>query len=84
MSERVDMTEMTSFVATLVSAEAMGASVGPVLRAQSESMRQERLVRAEKAGAQASQKMLFPLVFFIMPAVFLMIFGPVVIQMVVK
>jgi tight adherence protein C len=75
-AERTDMPEVGSFVAVLVSADAMGASIGNVLRAQSESMRAERLTKAEKLGAQASQKILVPLVFFILPAVMLMIFGP--------
>lgn len=81
MAERIDMSEMSSFVAVLVSADSMGASIGGVLRAQSDSLRAERLVRAEKAGAQASQKILIPLVFFILPAVMLMIFGPIILSM---
>lgn len=81
MSERVDMLELSSFVAVIVSADQMGASVGTALRGQSDSMRSERLVRAEKLGAQASQKMLIPLVLFILPAVVLMIFGPIVLSM---
>ncbi len=80
MADRIDMSEMKSFVATLVSAESMGASIGTVLRAQSDSMRTERLVKAEKLGAQASQKILIPLVFFILPCVMLMIFAPIILQ----
>ena len=80
LAERCQMSEMTSFVAVLVSSDQMGASIGTVLRAQSDSMRTERLVKAEKLGAQASQKILLPLVFFILPAVFLMIFGPIILQ----
>ncbi|NCN40055.1 type II secretion system F family protein, partial [bacterium] len=79
--DRIDMGEINSFVAVLISADQMGASVGTVLRAQSDSMRNERLTRAEKLGAQASQKILIPLIFFIMPAVFLVIFGPYILQM---
>jgi len=81
MADRIDMGEINSFVAVLISADQMGASVGTVLRAQSDSMRNERLTRAEKLGAQASQKILIPLIFFIMPAVFLVIFGPYILQM---
>ncbi len=82
MSDRIDMQEMSSFVAVLISSDQMGASIGNVLRAQSDSMRNERLTKAEKMGAQASQKILIPLIFFIMPAVFLIIFGPFVLQMI--
>lgn len=81
MALRLDMMEMSSFVAVLVSSDQMGASIGAALRGQSDSMRSERLVRAEKLGAQASQKILIPLVFFILPAVMLIIFGPVILQM---
>ncbi len=51
-----------------------------VLKDQSIQMRVERFVRAEKAGAKASQAMLIPLMFLILPAVFLMVFAPVVLQ----
>ncbi|HUP56796.1 MAG TPA: type II secretion system F family protein [Bdellovibrionota bacterium] len=76
MSARIDMTQFNSFAAILISADQMGASIGKILRQQSEQIRQERMVRAEKAGAAAAQKVLLPLVLFILPAVMLMIFGP--------
>jgi tight adherence protein C len=81
MAKRIDMKEMSSFVAVIVSADQMGASIGTALRGQSDSMRTERLARAEKLGAQASQKILFPLVLFILPAVMLMVFGPIILSM---
>jgi tight adherence protein C len=74
---RLDMQEMTSFVAVLIDAEASGASISQVLKDQSVQMRMERFVRAEKAGARASQLILIPLMLFILPAVFIMVFGPV-------
>jgi tight adherence protein C len=76
MAARIDMPQINSFVSVLISADQMGAPVGRVLRQQSEAIRNERMVRAEKAGAAASQKVILPLVLFIMPAVLLMIFGP--------
>jgi tight adherence protein C len=81
MAQAIDMSELTSLVAVLVSADQMGVSIGSVLRAQADTIRNERLVKAEKLGAQASQKILIPLVFFILPAVFLMIFGPIILGM---
>lgn len=81
MSERIDMPEMTSFVAVLIDAEATGASISQVLKDQSVQMRLERFVRAEKAGAQASQLILLPLMLFILPAVFIMVFGPMALSM---
>jgi tight adherence protein C len=80
LAERLDMPEITSFVAVVRDAEETGASIAQVLKDQSIQMRLERFVRAEKAGAKASQMMLIPLMFLILPAVFLMVFGPVVLQ----
>jgi tight adherence protein C len=82
LAARLDMQEMTSFVAVLIDAEATGASISQVLKDQSIQMRLERFVRAEKAGAQASQLILLPLMLFILPAVFVMVFGPVVVSMI--
>lgn len=81
LAERLDMPEITSFVAVLIDAEATGASISQVLKDQSVQMRLERFVRAEKAGAQASQLILLPLMLFILPAVFIMVFGPMLLSM---
>jgi tight adherence protein C len=80
MAERLDIPEITSFVAVLIDAEASGASISRVLKDQSVQMRLERFVRAEKAGAKASQAILIPLMLFILPAVFIMVFGPVAVS----
>jgi tight adherence protein C len=76
MATRVGLMEFNSFIAILISADQMGASIGKILRQQSEQIRVDRMLRAEKAGAAASQKVLVPLVLFILPAVIVMIFGP--------
>ena len=76
MALRINMPQVNSFIAILISADAMGASIGPILRQQSEGIRSERSLRAEKAGAIASQKLILPVVIFILPAIMLMIFGP--------
>ncbi len=81
MAARLDMPEITSFVAVLIDAEASGSSIAQVLKDQSIQMRLERFIRAEKAGARASQLILLPLMLFILPAVFIMVFGPVILQM---
>jgi tight adherence protein C len=78
---RIDLTEISSLVAVLVTADQMGSPLGAVLRVQSDLIRTQRFTNAEKRGAAASQKILFPLIFFIMPAVFIMIFGPVILSM---
>lgn len=80
MSSRLDINEVTSFVNVLTDADSTGASIGEVLKEQSEQMRLERFVRAEKAGARASQAILIPMMIFIIPAVFIMVFAPVGLQ----
>lgn len=80
LADRLDMNEITSFVAVLIDAEHTGAPISQVLKDQSAQMRLERFVRAEKAGARASQAILIPVMLFIVPAVFIMVFGPVAIS----
>jgi tight adherence protein C len=80
MARRLDIAEVTSFVNVLTDADSTGASIGDVLKEQSEQMRLERFVRAEKAGAKASQAILLPMMMFIIPAVFIMVFAPVGLQ----
>jgi tight adherence protein C len=80
LATRTDMPELRSFSALLIQADILGASIGPVLRAQSDLVRTQRFQAAEKQGAQAATKILFPLILFIMPAVFIVIFGPIVLN----
>jgi tight adherence protein C len=79
-ARRLDIPEVTSFVAVINDADFTGASISQVLKDQSTQMRLERFVRAEKAGAQASQLMLVPMILFVMPAVFIVVFAPVILQ----
>ena len=78
---RCELMEIVSFTAVLIDADATGASISKVLKDQSEQLRMERFLRAERAGAKASQSILFPIVLFIVPAIFVVIFGPIVISM---
>lgn len=80
LARRLDIPEITSFVAVVNDADQTGASIAQVLKDQSNQMRLERFVRAEKMGAQASQTMLVPMIIFIMPAVFIVVFAPVILQ----
>lgn len=82
LATRTDMAELRSFAALLIQADLLGASIGPVLRAQSDLIRTQRFQAAEKQGAYAATKILFPLILFIMPAVFIVIFGPIVLNFV--
>lgn len=80
MAWRIDMLEISSLVAIIVSADQMGASVGNALRGSSDLIRNERIMKAEELAAKASQKILVPLVFLILPAVMLIVIGPVVLS----
>ena len=77
---RINLQEVNSFVAVLVSADQMGASIGKVLRQQSEQIRALRFVRAEKAGAVAAQKLMFPTFALILPAILMIMIGPFLLQ----
>lgn len=80
MATRINLQEVNSFVAVLVSADQMGASIGKVLRQQSDQIRTLRFVRAEKAGAVAVQKLFLPTFALILPSIGLIMFGPFLLQ----
>jgi len=65
----------------LVQADELGVSIGATLRIQSDQIRTKRFMRAEKLANEAPVKMLFPLVACIFPAVFLIMLGPIILQM---
>lgn len=76
MVERIEVADVTSFVASVLQADQLGVSIGKVLRIQSEQMRVRRRQRAEEKAQQAPIKMLFPLVFLVFPAMFIVLLGP--------
>lgn len=82
MAQRAKVAEFQAFIATLVQAEQMGVSIADILRVQSDSMRVRRRQIAEEAAMKAPVKMLFPLVLFIFPAMFVVILGPTVIKII--
>lgn len=78
LADRTELTQISSFVSILIQADEMGSSIGGVLRNQSDLLRRDRFAKAEREGAKASQKILLPLVICILPAVFIVILGPVI------
>jgi tight adherence protein C len=78
MSERIDVPDVTSFVAALVQADQLGISIAKVLRIQSEQMRIKRRQRAEEKAQQAPIKMLIPMTFLIFPTILIVILGPAI------
>ena len=81
-SWRVDMIQISSFCATLIAADSVGASIGPILKSLAVEIRQKKSSEAEKAGATAATKILFPMMFLIIPSVLLIVFAPIILEMV--
>jgi tight adherence protein C len=78
MSDRMDVSDVTSFVAAIIQTEQLGVSIAKVLKIQSEQMRIKRRQRAEEKANQAPIKMLFPMVFLIFPSIYIVLLGPAV------
>jgi len=73
---RVDLEELRSLAAVILQSERFGASLVKALRVHAETLRNRRVTSAEEMAQKAVVKMLFPMVFFIMPALFIAILGP--------
>lgn len=81
MANRAGQPDLTSVVTALIQADELGVGIGTILRIQAEQMRQRRFQRAEKLANEAPVKLLFPLVCFIFPSVFLVLLGPILLEM---
>lgn len=77
MATRVDLADLRSVSNALIQADELGVSIGAILRIQSDQLRSRRFDRAEKLANEAPVKMLFPLMLFIFPAVFVILLGPI-------
>lgn len=82
LGERTDVDELRSFVTAMVQADSFGIPIANVLRVQAREMRIKRRQRAEEKAQQVPVKILFPLIFCILPALFIIIIGPAVISIV--
>jgi len=78
MLVRVDTPAMRSFVRAVTQGEALGVSIGDILRSLANEMRKRRRAAAEERAQKAPVKILFPLVFLIFPAMFVILLGPAV------
>ncbi len=76
LARRVNIDDMTSLVTLIVQADTFGTSIATTLRVYSDHMRTTRYQRAEEIAAKLPVKMLFPLIFFILPALFVALMGP--------
>ncbi len=80
LGERTDVPELRAFVLSMIQADLFGVSIANVLRAQSRELRQKRRQRAEETAQKIPVKLLFPMIFLVMPAMFIVLLGPGVIR----
>jgi len=82
MAERVKMPELTLLVAAIDQATKMGVGLGKALRLQSQEIRERRMAFVREQAGKLPVKMMLPLVFFIFPALMIVILGPAAVQMI--
>jgi tight adherence protein C len=80
MATRLDVPDLTSFVAAIVQAESLGVSMAQILRVQSDQMRVKRRQRAEEIAQAAPVKMMIPMVLLIFPSIWIVLLGPAMIN----
>jgi tight adherence protein C len=81
LARRVDLEEIRTFVAALIQAEQLGVSLAQVLRVQAEQMRYRRKQRAQERAMKMPVKIIFPLVIFVLPTIFIVLFAPMAVQL---
>lgn len=81
MANRADVTELTNFVAALIQADEHGTPVARILRIQSDQMRVLRRQRAQERANKIPIQLLFPLVFFVFPTIFIVLLGPALLRL---
>ena len=81
LGERPMVDDLRAFTTVLIQTERLGTSLAQALRVYSDSFRTIRMQRAEEAAAKTTIKLLFPLVFFILPAMFVVMLLPAIIRM---
>jgi tight adherence protein C len=82
LAERADVPEMRAFTSAIIQGERLGTPLSRILRSLAADTRRRRQFDAEEHANKMAVKMIFPLVFFIMPAMFIVILGPAVINLV--
>jgi len=82
LASRTGVEDVQAFVSAVIQADKLGIGLAQVLRVQSAEVRRRRRMDAEERAMKAPVKMLFPLVLFVFPALFIIILGPAVLHMV--
>jgi len=80
MADRTDVDSVRNLVTMLIQSEQLGTSIARTLRIHADTLRTQRVQAVEEAAAKLTVKLLFPLVFFIFPALFIVVLGPAVIS----
>jgi tight adherence protein C len=80
LGERTSVPELRGFVLAMIQADLFGVSIANVLRAQSRELRQKRRQRAEELAQKIPVKLLFPMIFLVLPSTFIVVLGPGAIQ----
>lgn len=81
LAERTDVDSIRNLVSVLVQSEQLGTSVAKTLRVHSDTLRTQRRQKVEEQAAKTTVKLVFPLVLFIFPSLFLVVLGPAMIVM---
>ena len=81
LAQRTDEPNLRETLRGLIQGLELGAALAPLLRSQARALRRQRALEAEKQAAQAPLKLLFPLIVFIFPTVFLVLFGPLALSL---
>ncbi len=81
LAERTDVDCIRQLVNMMIQAEQFGTSIGKTLRTHSDTLRTQRIQQIEEQAAKTTIKLIFPLVLFIFPSLFLVVLGPAVIIM---
>ena len=80
LGERTNIPELEGFVLSMIQADLFGVSIANVLRAQAKELRVKRRQRAEEIAQKIPVKLLFPMIFMVLPALFIIVLGPGAIQ----
>jgi len=80
MADRLDISEMTSFVAAIIQSEQLGVSMAKILRIQSDQMRLKRRQRAEEEAHKAPVKMVIPMALLMFPTIMIIVLTPAALQ----
>ena len=80
LTKRTDVTDLNTFILSIIQADIFGISIGKVLRIQAGEMRIKRRQAAEEKGMKAPVKLVFPTILFLLPALMIIVIGPAILR----